>query len=756
MTTMKYEGVDYNVVYIDPSAETNGDGTTYSTAMNAFPSSYTDKTVYLIRRTEETSKLSMPKSGNAGLQYVMFLGMPREDQQLYTLLDDAGVKEAWKDETAKYANLLMNSDAYANKDSTTNVVYYEESNRVFIALNCYFFRDNDGASAGGNDYVNHMIYISSGSTKFEWCKFGYTQYDLDNDDYLANNTDIDQNISKYPQFKAKRYFYVKGNECVFNNCIVNTVDSCNTSSSQIAPDNMDYSRWSIRISTTNCYVSKCTFNKYSISRYANYNPYFSSVCLYSTNTNVEDCKINVINPCLDLQTLYICNDAGKVKVHNINISAKGFKNYDIKTFSRKIDSDSYKILFINKQDLYGGYGFIQKVNIDNIKADFSKGSVKLYAAPVLDIRGLPYWDHGNPSSYIKNIDIKFANEDGVYSDYGNAVYITSLDSHHDFNTTNAWPSGALNMASQYSQNMGKSYLIDNINIEAPYCTADVLNLQGVAAKNVTLNGGVYLKAATLEATKIYNNIGSRRAIGIDANSYLRCHEYEVNTNNKDYLYTGNRQITLTYGDPISIYVDRTNAILFDNTFNSTANSSARYCSWICPNYIQNGQFYGRNESVFAKTWNVVRTGSTAQASVRFSNNGNTNSNWLVIGDEPYKGFVVKPTATGAKKLIAYFALKNIADNDIPLVSRDFVLDVRVPELDADGNVSYNHVYSSEYIMQEDNSTWSNDSDLKTYKFELPVEIKDLTNDIEVAVSYRHYSALGVLYFDPDIKLTDIA
>ena len=158
MTTMKYEGVDYNVVYIDPSAETNGDGTTYSTAMNAFPSTYTDKTVYLIRRTEETSKLSMPKSGNAGLQHVMFLGMPRADQQFYALLDDAGVKEAWKDETAKYANLLMNSDTYADKDSTTNVVYYETSNRVFIALNCYFFRDNDGGTAN-YDNVNNMMYI---------------------------------------------------------------------------------------------------------------------------------------------------------------------------------------------------------------------------------------------------------------------------------------------------------------------------------------------------------------------------------------------------------------------------------------------------------------------------------------------------------------------------------------------------------------------------------------------------------------------
>ena len=51
---MIYSNVDFNVVYIDPSIEAPGDGTTPAGALKALPASaadFTDKTCYLIRRT---------------------------------------------------------------------------------------------------------------------------------------------------------------------------------------------------------------------------------------------------------------------------------------------------------------------------------------------------------------------------------------------------------------------------------------------------------------------------------------------------------------------------------------------------------------------------------------------------------------------------------------------------------------------------------------------------------------------------------
>ena len=55
---MIYSNVDFNVVYIDPSIEAPGDGTTPAGALKALPASaadFTDKTCYLIRRTTEES-----------------------------------------------------------------------------------------------------------------------------------------------------------------------------------------------------------------------------------------------------------------------------------------------------------------------------------------------------------------------------------------------------------------------------------------------------------------------------------------------------------------------------------------------------------------------------------------------------------------------------------------------------------------------------------------------------------------------------
>ena len=51
---MRYSNVDFDIVYVDPSRGTGGDGTTPATALKALPataSDFQDNTCYLIRRT---------------------------------------------------------------------------------------------------------------------------------------------------------------------------------------------------------------------------------------------------------------------------------------------------------------------------------------------------------------------------------------------------------------------------------------------------------------------------------------------------------------------------------------------------------------------------------------------------------------------------------------------------------------------------------------------------------------------------------
>ena len=746
MTTLSYEGIDYNVVYIDPSAETNGDGTTYSTAMNVFPSSYTDKTVYLFRRTDETSKISMPKSGNAGLKHIMFLGMPREGQQFYDLLDDAGVKEAWKDETAKYANLLMNSSSYSSSTPYQNyVVYYETSNVMFVANNCYFFRDNDGGSAAS--YINFMFYISGGNTKFIGCKFGYTQYNLDDDNYLENNTNIDTNTSKYPQYKCGAYAQLYCDYTLVEDCVINIVNqnSINTYPSTYEESSFYFSNTYAFINNTmiNYY---CTLTDSSSTR--------GSKLVFDTyNYKLHNIDINIINPRNRMNIIKNRRSQIQYELKNINIHTKGFKNFtpgNIITSEYVIQTDDY----YSNSIWY--YPLISNVQIDGIYYDYSKEPIKMGNMGIAAL-GMPYFENGSPKSYVKNIVLKF-DPDGT--SISNTILYLQSNANNFSSSTNTSSTDY-----DYCANVGKSFICDNIKVDAIKSSTS-LSLSGASVKSDEIRGHVTLNHATLDVNKIYNDRGSQAGIYSSGNSFLRCKEYEANTNNKDYLYSGQNQVALRYvsnsttydrySDPQHIYIDKTNTVLFDEYAHENSSSAGKYSLYVCPNYIQNGQFYARNESVFAKTWNVVRTGSTNQASIRFSNNQCKSANWLRIGYEPYKGITINPSTTGNKVLTAYIALKNINENDVINCLNDFELEVRVPYLNADNSVSYDYYPSKSFGWQKDDSTWSNDTELNTFKINIPVEVKDTTNPIEIGFAYRHYDTLGVLYFDTDIKIADKA
>lgn len=749
MTTLSYEGIDYNVVYIDPSAETNGDGTTYSTAMNAFPSTYTDKTVYLFRRTDETSKISMPKSGNAGLKYIMFLGMPREGQQFYDLLDDAGVKEAWKDETAKYANLLMNSSSYSSSTPYQNyVVYYETSNVMFVANNCYFFRDNDGGSA--RSYINFMFYISGGNTKFIGCKFGYTQYNLDDDNYLENNTNIDTNTSKYPQSKCGTYAQLYCDYTLVEDCVINIV---NQNGASAYPSNSIYSsNGAFYFDNTYTFVNNTKINYYcQLTDSSSVN---GSRLIFNTNNyKLHNIDINIINPRNRMNIIKNMRYQIQYELKNINIHTKGFKNF----VPGEIITSDYVIEIYNYYTGSSGNwpdSLISNVQIDGIYYDYSKEPIKMNNMGIASL-GMPYFENGSPKSYIKNINLKF-NSDGT--SISNTI-LTLKSNAKNFSSSTDTSSADYD----YCANVGKSFICNNIKVDAIKSNT-ALYLNGANVKTDEIRGHVELNHATLDVNKIYNDRGSQAGIYSHGNSFLRCKEYEANTNNKDYLYSGQNQVALRYvsgsttydyySDPQHIYIDKTNTVLFDEYVHESSSSAGKYGLYVCPNYIQNGQFYARNESVFAKTWNVVRTGSTNQASIRFSNNQCKSANWLRIGYEPYKGITINPSTTGNKVLTAYIALKNINENDVINCLNDFELEVRVPYLNADNSVSYDYYPSKSFGWQKDDSTWSNDTELNTFKINIPVEVKDTTNPIEIGFAYRHYDTLGVLYFDTDVKIAD--
>lgn len=778
MTILKYNNIEYNVIYIDPSIETEGDGSSYDLALKTLPSPLVDETCYLIRRTTEEYLVDMKKSHNVGLRNIIFLGMPKQGSFFYDFVDE-DVKTAWGSDVAEYANVRMNSDAYSNSGDTTatNVIYYETNTENFIAENCYFFRDGEGASA--TSYINMMFTFNQSTYKqnirFNGCKFGYAQYDIDDPDFLANNTDISSNTSKYPQNKCQGYIGITyANTVSFNNCIFNWVTPSMGSNYNDSMTQGVYKLVYIRYFCNKFELNNCTINKLSRGYYTNssyyggqfhyngilvgYNnrndddPQNSTSSYQRKNSYIHNLTINQIlcgsNPLIFPTTLSIYSDV--IEADNININLLNMKDCTSSSIVENYDSNnpyncSYMITFGQSTGA---------IKIQNINADFSNAILQ-----VPSIQTLCFWNTcknsvGNPSSYVRNINLKYAQDwERLSTTSGNnpCLYMHTFprDYYDGYNNTyNAHTSG----------NSTKSWIAENIVVDAPLNSYYSLYLSGVGVKSPKIRGRVYLWQSTLEVDELYNWYASQTGANVYGNSYLKVNNYTTELSNKVKQYIGNTQMEIQRNSRCSVYVNRTNSALFNELVDTSVTKGDINSICTCMNYIVDGQFMARNTYTFAKSWNVVRTGSTSNASIRFNNNSCVQSNRphpLVIGLDPYKGIEITPTSLGKKMITCYVACKNFDDVELKLGQEYCGIDVYVPEKISEDIITRHRYTSTTNGWKEDSSTWSNEANLRTFKMEIPIEVKDLENPVEVKIWYNWYSTNGCVYVDPDIKLTDI-
>ena len=367
---------------------------------------------------------------------------------------------------------------------------------------------------------------------------------------------------------------------------------------------------------------------------------------------------------------------------------------------------------------------------------------------------------GNVSSKIENIYAKFSTVGNGLG--GNIVSInnnystwnTSTDPT-DISGNNQWYERG------YGRNESKAWIANNIVVDAPNVNGTALSLTRAGAKSPYINGKVYLAHGTLDVKKHVWNYPTSVGVTLRGNSYYKCDNYEANIEYPD--YSGTAQIDWQPQSMSSVYVSKSNCILMDENPYRTIYLASSNNSFVCPNYIKTGQFFQRNEVCFCKSWNTVRTGSNSQGSLRFNNNYadiNNNSYPLIVGHEPYSGIQIVPSSTGKKILTAYMATKNMDASEIGYTGR-IGIHVNCPEKYTDYyNVEKTnfkqHEYTSEAIgWQSDNSTWSGDTNLRTYKCEIPIEVFTLDEPIDVKIWFNWYSVNGYVYVDPDFKLTDI-
>lgn len=748
MATLNYNTIEYNVVYIDPTLATAGDGSTPETALITLPNPLVNNTCYIMRRTSEETVIDMPQTKNSGLTHIILLGMPTSESQFYPIIPD-DVKIAWGSDTYKYANVRMNVASYTTTPAN-NQCFYENSMEQLIVENCYFFRDANSGSA--YQYLGMMFYLGKGSYTqdilFTNCKFGYATYNIEDDDYLATNETVPTDTSKYPQGKCAGYVYVYTAETLkFDRCIFNwvTYNYRNTENAEYYKCNEIIN---VREGAKEFYLINSELNRLNLQAITDFNSATHSTGIitefnknnYSDKTIIKDFTLNYIfckslsshtgQRCLTINSNY-------TEIENVKVNFKKMMNYDVSSLD-----------FTGTNPLIGIYNIRNALRVNNIVCDATKDeSLSFSGIPVFFTEGNMY-PISSPESYVKNITAKFPKEPVRIIPTSNNV-LSFAGTHYGYNSDGDWAYNSQSV-SQY-HNYAKACICDNINVEAYKHKGQALYLYMVGARTDHIDGKVSINHSVLDVNKINSFYSEGTNITITGNSYLKCNEYKADISR----YTGKVNMSVTY-PPSSVWINKSNVLLFNDVADTTNTPGAKNMVYYCPNYITDGQYIARNPHTFAKSWTVTRTGSNSTASLRFNNNTlSSNPYPLVIGMYPTKGIQLVPSSTGKHQLSCYIALKNFDITEYANMSNRLWLEIEVPETLEDGT-AITHTYTTKGICwTPDTSTWAGDSDLTTYKIALPIDIKEITNPVNVKISYSLYSVLGFTYLDPDIKLTKI-
>ena len=211
---MIYSNVDFNVVYVDPSIGTAGDGTTPAGALKALPANaadFADNTCYLIRRTSESYATIIPNGENTNITNLLLLGMPNPSDLMYDFVPEEA-KTAWGADEAEYANV---------KSFVADGRFQLPNLRVFLMHRVYLFRD-------GIDSNNYMLYFYNSNeykmcVSFEHCKFGSKGIDVDNPEY-AGGALTKSRLKSYVYIYYARMLNIR--DCVINYAITGNSSNC--------------------------------------------------------------------------------------------------------------------------------------------------------------------------------------------------------------------------------------------------------------------------------------------------------------------------------------------------------------------------------------------------------------------------------------------------------------------------------------------------------------------------------------------------
>ena len=716
MSTITYNNTVYTQVFIDPSKTVAGDGTTPANAFFDFPTTLADNTCYVIRRTNETpNTLPQIPNGTYDFKNLMICGMPKPTDAMYKYMNQLE-KDAWGADEFDYAMCRVNNTTAGQPAVTLSAISDFTINR------CYLFRDlNHLSSSIVREYMFELTSTDA-NAKIDNCKFGYLGDNFDDDAWISTNT--------APNKKGKFSFLKTANakSLTVSNCVFNVL------ASQVGSSDDYYARLFqvnllSEINFVNNIFNVCSLNSSASSSSVNY---FSMIYLERCQyTNFDENVFNII-------------DYGNIEVPHFNLCSilpSEGKTTDVFFNNTKVRYKEMKDNVASKPTSSAplfNLSALSHYTVTNFDLDFSNSP---YFGAYQDVLIVCHYSR-SPNNKIDNISIKYNTSSTV--GYVNGDAFGSLAFLFEKVFTN---NGINTYAPVYTPSICKA-----TNITVFRGPGSALYSKGLCIEADVIRGLVYLNYQNhFKANKVINPRGDYKGLfgTTESCSTVSIDTFEVVKDNAQYPYNSAiEQIVFDGSDykySNNVFINHINALPFSLALSSGKNAFVCDTSWVANDY--NGLFIARNISASAKSWGVTRAGTTAQASFKLETTVTDVDNELTLGCNPCTGFLLTPTATGAKTITAYFGSSNTY-NSFAGISSKIWLEAFVPQ--ADGSVKvYNSI--TQGAIEQDTSVWEGDSGVKPLKVVLPVDVKT-TDDIEVKVHFHWYDSIGYTYLDPELHL----
>lgn len=757
MAIVNYNGVQYTIVFVDPSKSSSGDGTSVAQALNQLPAKLANSTCYLIRRTT-TGEAYVEHDASSSLTNIMLLGMPKSSdlKWIQDLVTDTDANSQWKSDSASYANIrFWHDQGTSNEDGYQRACINANNLEALTIINAYCYR-GEAASASSNFRYKRSIspfFNNNFSTSnivlnvlIENCKFGTKGVDLSNSASYSDKASLtdfneDNSTKEYGGYSRGYFNFQSGNSVVIKNCIINqtpydgsTKNTNNSLNSAFVLNGFN------SVTIRDCKLYQCLYADAT---------YDKSACFTVNDTNnvtfanIDSKNIVSANgliralssaPAKQTQTML-----SRVSIANVNIS---FAKFGLDTAGKSTTN--------LRCGVFGEFGYITTSRINGIFAD-GTGDVKISQAVCLEVstrravNGAPF------SNEVNDIDIKLASDasGGCYFNKINNAYCAILKNEYGVGTTDVF-AGKDNSETTVGSR-GKTTdtpVYKNFSISAPNCYLYIYGGTLNSANNFKCGLQARLGSSVDLASLDCSEFTSEAGIIVNLGSYVRIRNLLAkNTSRTVDLVNMNNYLSTC------LYIDKSDVDLTDNQVYGSSNDTNYYNSQLCiANMVQTGRIFIRNRNTFAQSWGVSRTGSSSSACLKLNSNTASIYTPLKVGNEPFKGFTITPSSTGNKTLTVYFGYKGFIASDILTGKKQFKIDVLVPRKDSSENVYYDIYSSSEGLWSEDSSAWS-DVDVVPMKMAIPVNLTS-TEPIEIKVEYGWFKAGSLVYLDPDIRLVD--